>query len=278
MWEICSLFEAYNFIKFRSTRQHVERSNNSFDIKRNFSEIYVCSVKDLHDDQDELRKIFIRFSGSTRPLSFLRKNLSVKEFVKILNFFPDLGKQVSCGSGSFFNADIESTKSEREILIFFGESENVIATDTSSKKSSLFSHQKHKFSSIESFSSENESFFEVDANISEKYSSLSSDKSLISSMEDYFSEITDENQATSSEFELDESKSEMSDAKAPLIPETLPESSFQGHSKKKLSNVCKKSQTILLMSVIVVATFLVMRFISYDWKTLRNSFFCFFKK
>jgi hypothetical protein len=83
-------------------------------------------MKNIGEDQEELRKIFQRFSGQIHSLTSLRGNLSVREFARVLNFLPKLARQISCGDIGFTSRELKNKKSERGILIFFREGENVI--------------------------------------------------------------------------------------------------------------------------------------------------------
>jgi hypothetical protein len=116
-------------------------------------------MKNIEEDQEELRKIFQRFSGQIRSLTSLRENLSVREFARVLNFLPKLARQISCGDIRFTSRGLK--KSERGILIFFRESKNVIgprasfcrfAKSLSSENESLV----HRKISSESMMSSNE--------------------------------------------------------------------------------------------------------------------------
>lgn len=243
-----------NLMNFHFFWQNGEEK--TFDIKRTFNEIYACSVKNLRDDQDELRKISQRFAGTTRPLTFLRENLSVKEFVQILDFIPELGKQMSMLGNEVGDAVFYPSTGEREILIFFGESENVIVPHTSSSLNL-------EFSSLESFSSEfcsdSESFHDKLKQIYvNKYSMTSTQESLISSSESYdiASEIY-EKESESFDIESESSKKNINE-KVPLIPKV----SFQKLPQVNSSKAFGKSQKILLISAIVVATIVV----GFIWK------------
>lgn len=219
----------------------------------------MCSVKNLRDDQDELKKICGRFAGTTRPLSFLRANLNVKEFVQILDFIPDLRQQVSVVGKEHGDATFtEST----EILIFFGESENVFVPHV---PSSLFTTNLESLSS--EFCSESESFHDKLKKIYvQKYSMMSTQDSLTSSNESY-----DVISATSMELLEMESESydiecefsnEIIDDKAPLVPEELPQEDCDSQCQIKPSKSFGKSQKILFLSAVVLATIAV----GFIWK------------
>lgn len=122
-------------------------------LKKNSNEIYVCLKKNLGDDQEELKKICQRFSGTTQSLTYLRKNLIVKEFVQLLNYFPEfLTSQVSnykpigevreilikfdaCDDDNDFDSQ-ESFTSLKSQSISTNESSNVLLSDSSFSGSS----------------------------------------------------------------------------------------------------------------------------------------------
>lgn len=66
-----------------------------------------------------------RFAGSTRPLTELRSKLSVKEFVQLLNHFPDL--QTSGSDG----------KSSSEILICFADNDDSSSSEDAAQSSEI---------------------------------------------------------------------------------------------------------------------------------------------
>lgn len=124
-------------------------------MKRNSKEIYVCLTKNLSDDQDELRSIFQRFSGTTRTLPYLRENLRVKEFVQLLNYFPDLLK---CQHER--NEILKESDEFHEILISFDTKEDCASDDSLSDSSSFLIQDQVQFHSLtsltEKISTENE--------------------------------------------------------------------------------------------------------------------------
>lgn len=78
---------------------------------RKFNEVYVCSAD---CSGDELKELCRRFAGTTRPLTNLREMLSVKEFVQLLDCFPDLRK--SAGENELGD---KPANEGRNILIYF---------------------------------------------------------------------------------------------------------------------------------------------------------------
>lgn len=212
-------------------------------------------AKNLRDDQDELRKIFQRFRGTFRPLTYLRENLTVREFVQVVNFLPDLEKQISCGG--FSSPDFNSMKSEREILIFFGESENVITPHASSKSSRIST-----LSSPEKFLTKNESCDKEKKILVSKYSLLSSRESLMSSRKSYQLNAV----KISRDFEgikIESSEEiilKVSHKKASLIPKMIAKK-FQDCPRLKPSKAFMKTRKMLLISAIIAATILVMKFV-----------------
>lgn len=85
---------------------------------KKFSEIYVCSSTNLNDDQQDVKLICRKFTGTTRSLSFLRENLTVKEFVQVLNCFPVLKTSLSEVETSGDETG-ETVFDDREIWISF---------------------------------------------------------------------------------------------------------------------------------------------------------------
>lgn len=78
---------------------------------RKFNEVYVCSTD---CSGAELKELCRRFAGTTRPLTNLREMLSVKEFVQLLDCFPDLRK--SAGENELGD---KPAAEGRNILIYF---------------------------------------------------------------------------------------------------------------------------------------------------------------
>lgn len=132
----------------------------SCNLNRSSNEIYVCSMKNLTDEQDELKKICRRFSGSTRTLTHLREKMNVKDFVSLLNCFPGLEK--SSVESNLGGSD-EQDFNYRQILISFEDSVEISSNQTSFSEYSLSSFKDGKFKLVESYLesvSESESFFD----------------------------------------------------------------------------------------------------------------------
>jgi hypothetical protein len=236
-------------------------------------------VKNLRDDQDELKKICQRFAGTTRPLTFLRECLSVKEFVLILDFIPDLGKQASLEGDGVNDTTFHEANSEREILIFFGDVENVIVPYSSPV---LITNQK--YSSLESFpsdfTSESESFGRKLKEIYvQNYSVTSTQESFMSSAmissESYdmesesFADMESESFADmeSESFANDSESSneiifETSNDKATLINKAFSEESLQVPPQVKQSKAFRKTQKILLVSALIFVVIAGIKFAS----------------
>lgn len=111
-------------------------------------------MENLSDEQDELKKICKRFSGSTTPLTQLREKLNVKNFVQLLNCFPDLQKSVA-GCDAEFSG--ETILNMHQILIHFDDCENLspFRAEEENSASSIKNDNKYYFplpeTSLESF-------------------------------------------------------------------------------------------------------------------------------
>lgn len=111
------------------------RNENATELKRTFKEVLVCSTTCLEDDQKDLKRICKKFSGTKRSLSFLRQNLTVRDFVKFLNGFDQLGKVFPK------NSDQEDSFDESQILIHFDDDETSNSLKPSCDQSSCASSE-----------------------------------------------------------------------------------------------------------------------------------------
>lgn len=205
-------------------------------MKRNLNEIYVCSEKNLRDDQDELKKICQRFAGTTRPLTFLRKNLTVKEFVHVLDFFPELRIQVDVKD---FDDECSNVLSaNHEVLIFFGESDNLMSRMSSSRSLWITNLD---FSPSESSQDDKK---EIDSKIA-----------LTEEPQETITQSIDINEECSNEV-----FSKISDEKAALIP--LDKDSSALEPPKKF----QKTHKVLFLTILVVSTVLAMKFSGFKEK------------
>lgn len=102
--------------------------------KGNWKEIYVLSAENLSAEEDELKKICQRFSGSTRSLTCLREKLSVKDFVKMLNSFPAFRKSQLIGDA--VKSDKELPTELGGIVIHFEHCDSKISLENSNDTSS----------------------------------------------------------------------------------------------------------------------------------------------
>lgn len=210
----------------------------------------MCSEKNLKDDQDELKKICQRFAGTTRPLTYLRNNLTVKEFVHVLNFFPDLRVQVDVAAVD--DAALNELSGNNEVLIFFGESD--LLKDRLSSSKSLWI-KNVEFSPTESFSSifdsESESLQgdknEIDSKIASTQESFkSSTTNIFKELKNTASQCIDVNEEPS----IEVFKSIPNDKTALISPENAP---------SKPPRMIRKSHKVIFFTMLVVSTILALK-------------------
>lgn len=116
--------------------------------------MYVCSSKNLENNQSNLKSICQSFAGTSQPLTFLREKLKVKDFVHLLNCFPKLKN--ACGDIAD-GGENSSHLDYREIMIFFDDDGNPISPKISHESTrAKASSSSNDFSS--QFCSENDSF------------------------------------------------------------------------------------------------------------------------